>query len=173
MRGAEAARTGGSEGAHGTFRMGTPPAAEPVDVRTDLLDRLKGRAGVFAAGLVRNETVWAIVRTDTRVDVGSWLGRRRAWAVALDDALLLFAHGPRPYAERTPYATLRDSTYNHVTGELVLGPGPAGGGVQSSPAASAGIEAAAGGPRVRRLRMAPHEAWRLLAEIHGRDTNDA
>lgn len=88
---------------------------------------------------------WA-VRSDSRVDVGAWLADARVWAAAQPGALLLFAAGKRPYAETIPFAELRDSLYNHITGELILAPAP--------------------NVRVARLKLLPVDALQLLAQMH-------
>jgi len=64
------------------------------------------------------------------------------WVYVLDGYLLLMARGRRPLIENVPFDQLRDSLYNHVMGEVVLGP--------------------AQGVKVTRLRMSPLEARKLL-----------
>lgn len=86
-----------------------------------------------------------LVRTRTRVDTGSWLGKSRVWAACCGEGLVLFAAGERPYAERIPAARLRESFYNHVTAEVALAP--------------------ATGAGVRTLKVPPVEGLRLLAHI--------
>lgn len=98
-----------------------------------------------AGGERRLEHISRVVRTGTRVDVGSWICRRRVWACVLEGELLLVAHGRRPYVESVPFEGLTASLYNHVTGELVLAP--------------------AEGARVTRLRLSPLEALELLGCI--------
>jgi hypothetical protein len=85
-----------------------------------------------------------VVRTRTGVDVGHWLGKSPVCAAVTDGELVLFAPGKRPYAERlTIRDGLRDSEYNHITGELMLAPGDS--------------------LRVRRLKLSP-VAGRMLWE---------
>ena len=81
----------------------------------------------------------------TKVDVGYWLGKRRLWACVAEQELLLFARGRRPYIERIPLAELRESLYNHATGELVL-----------APSKSAAVKA---------LRVPPLPALEILAHM--------
>ncbi len=100
----------------------------------------------LAQGLLADDEVLAAVLTEARVDVGLWRGSGRLWAFALRHDLALVAHGPRPVAERIPYGLLRQSTYNPVTGELALAPGPH--------------------HRVRSLRMPPIEGYQMLAQIY-------
>jgi hypothetical protein len=97
--------------------------------------------------LARGDPVSDLVRSGTRVDVGSWLGRARVWTGCVPDALLLLAAGPRPYAQRIPLSDLGESRYNHVTGELVLAP--------------------AEGADIRALKIPPLEALRVLDAIQG------
>lgn len=63
-----------------------------------------------------------VLRTRSRVDVGMWFRNGRVWACRMTDSLVLFAHGRKSWRTRIPYAALRQSRYNHVTGELVLAP---------------------------------------------------
>jgi len=95
-----------------------------------------------ADGERRVEQVSRVVRTQTRVDVGSWLSKRPVWVCVLEEEILLVARGRRPYVERLPFRELKDSLYNHVTGELVLGP--------------------AKGVKVTCLRLPPLDAVQLL-----------
>ncbi|KKL83083.1 hypothetical protein LCGC14_1978320 [marine sediment metagenome] len=111
-------------------------------------------------GLLGGEDVYLILRSATRVDVGSWLGGSRVCVAAVADGLLLFATARGPLAwlpeklavkaegfvERIPLAALTASSYNHVTGELLLAP-------------------VAGG-RAGRLKLPPLDAYQLLAQIH-------
>lgn len=85
--------------------------------------------------------------TAARVDVGWWFWGGRLRAGLLDGELVLFAAGSRPFVQRTPVALLRESLYNHVTGELILAPSR---------------ELA-----VRRFAMAPVAGQALLAAIKG------
>jgi hypothetical protein len=99
----------------------------------------------MAEDFLADEEVLLAVRTDSRVDVGSWLGPGRLWAFALRHELALIARGPRPHTERIPFSCLQESTYNPVTGELVLAP--------------------AQHHNARGLRMPPVEGYQMLAQI--------
>ena len=125
--------------------MKLPPVSAaplgPAERRT----RLGGARQRFVESIIGPASVFHVRRTDTKVDVGYWLGRRRVWACLLERELLLFALGRRPYVERIPLAQLRESRYNHVTGELVLAP----------------IETAA----VKALKVPPLAALEILAHI--------
>ena len=90
-------------------------------------------------------SVFYLVRTGTCVDVGRWFGGSRVWLVCLDDSVVVFAPGRFAKTDQTPYARLRGSTYNHVTGELLL-------------VASPKVE-------LDRLLMSPVEGRQVLAQI--------
>ena len=98
-----------------------PVSAEPLDP-AERRTRLGGARLRFVESIVGQADVFHVRRTDTKVDVGYWLGRRRVWACLLERDLLLFARGRRPFVERIPLADLRESRYNHVTGQLILAP---------------------------------------------------
>ncbi len=107
------------------------------------------RTRTLAKKIIDGQDIFLIVRTGTKVDVGSWLTRGRVWLVALEDSLVLVATGlagPRPLAERIEYDRLRESQYNHVTGQLVL-----------SPAKLAGT---------RGLNLPPIQGCQVLAQIY-------
>jgi len=116
--------------------------------------RTRGLRGGKVAGMQPGGVALHIL-TRTRVDVGSWICKRRVSAYVVERNLLLVAPGRRPHVENVPFDSLQDSLYNHVTGEVVLGP--------------------AEGVKVTRLRMSPLEARRLLESIGPgfRDMGDA
>ena len=153
-----------------TFEL-PPPRLEPL-ARGEGALALAGRLADVAAEALGDARVLVVVRTATRVDVGSWLGPSRVWLFALAEQFLLLAPprnplarwpglarrlgvSTRPYVERIGLSQLRGSTYNHVTGELVLAP--------------------ANAVRLRRLKVTPRDGYQLLAQIrHGcQETADA
>jgi hypothetical protein len=93
-----------------------------------------------------DEPVYLLERSPTRADVGYWLRSVRVWLLALDKDLLLLAPGRRPLIQRVAYRDLRQSVYNHATGELLLGP------ARHLP--------------VTAVRVSPLTAYQLLAQIH-------
>lgn len=97
-------------------------------------------------GLLGDEDVFAVLPTGTKIDVGKWYRRHRVCVCVLADEIILFAPGPRPLTERIALADLRDSRYNHVTGEVVLAP--------------------ADGLGVDRLKVPPLEGLEMLAQIY-------
>lgn len=90
-----------------------------------------------------------VLRTGTRVDVGWWWRRARVGVGCVGAELVLFAAGTRPYVERAPLTELRTSSYNAVTGEVMLAPAP--------------------NLRQRRLKLAPLEGRQLLAHIQEKE----
>jgi len=108
---------------------------------------------VLAEEFLGAADVFFLVRTGTRIDVGRWYRRGRVWACALAHELALFACGRSPYRERIPFADLRGSVYNPVTGELVLAP--------------------AEGAQGRSLRMMPLDGYQMLAQIYREEGADA
>lgn len=128
-----------------------PVSATPLD-RAERRTRLGRARRRFVEALLGQASIFHVRKTGTKVDVGYWLGKRRVWACLLEQELLLFARGRRPYVERIPLAVLRESRYNHVTGELVLAP----------------FETVA----VKALKVTPLAALEILAYIYRGDEQD-
>jgi len=130
-----------------------PPAREGPPARAGgVFSRMGYRERFLAEQLLASEEVFVIARTGTKIDVGSWLLRGRVWVFALSDSLAIVACGPaglRVRAEKIPYDDLRESQYNHVTGELALAP------VKGLP--------------FRGLRIDPITGCQILAQIHRED----
>ena len=129
-----------------------PVSAAPLD-RGEQRTRLGRARWQFIESVIGGACVFHVRQTGTKVDVGYWLGKRRVWACVMEEELLLFARGRRPYVERIPLADLNCSRYNHVTGELVLAP----------------IETAA----VKALKVPPLAALEILAYIVGQVSQPA
>jgi hypothetical protein len=153
-----------------------PPRSEPL-AGNEALARLSAGQRAAAEKLLAGEDVYLVARTRTRTDVGGWLGGSQVVAAALAGELLLLAAPrcplavllrllrldrkfpppgePVAYAERIPFRGLSGSTYNHVTGQLLLAP--------------------ADEARIRRLKLPALDAYRLLAQIlpEKRNTEDA
>lgn len=96
--------------------------------------------------LCRDDNVYLLLRSETKVDVGQWLGNGAVWAVAGETELTLMAGGKKPFCEKLPYSHLYKSLYNNVTGEVVLSPAE---------------EARVGG-----VKLSPVEGYQLLAQIY-------
>ncbi len=130
-----------------------PPARkEPLARTGGAFSRMGYRERFLAGQLLASEDVFVIARTGTKIDVGSWLLRGRVWVFALADSLAVLACGRaglRVRAEKIPYEKLRESQYNHVTGELALAP--------------------ARGLPVRGLKIDPVTGYQILAQIHRED----
>ena len=125
-----------------------PPVTEPLDERerAHLIAEMADPERILAEEHLGEEPVYHAVRSETGVDVGQWFGVGTVWVLALNDEMLLFAAGKRPFVERVPYAEVQKSIYNHVTGEVVLAPGH--------------------GLRVERIAVPPSEGYQLLAQIY-------
>ncbi|HUT01790.1 MAG TPA: hypothetical protein VM031_05010 [Phycisphaerae bacterium] len=136
-----------------SIRLELPPARrEPLDLARQVWPVMGYRGRFLAQQLIGTDDVFAAVRTGTRIDVGTWLLRGRVWVFALRDSLAVVACGPcglKVRAERVPYESLRESQYNHVTGELALAP--------------------AKGLPLRGLALDPLDAYQLLAQIYRED----
>ncbi len=102
--------------------MKLPPVSDEPLNRDRRLARLGESRERFLESLIGDRDVYHVQRTGTKVDVGYWTGKRRVWSCLLDDQLLLCAIGRLSFVERIPLDELRDSQYNHVTGEIVLAP---------------------------------------------------
>jgi hypothetical protein len=128
-----------------------PPAIDtPLDFEGEVLRRLSSAGRRVLGELLDAEApiVFVLVRTRTRVDVGHWLGWGRVWLACLGDTLAVFAPGRNARAHLVRYDKIRESTYNHVTGELLLVPAP--------------------GLDLRRLAVSPTDGRQILAQIlHG------
>jgi len=129
--------------------MKLPPVNTESLGRAARVARLGSARGRFLDSLIDEKAVLHVLKTDTKVDVGSWLFKRRVWICLLEMEILLFATGRRPYLERIPLAQLQRSTYNHVTGEVVLSP----------------FESA----QVQGLKVMPLCGLQILAHIHRGD----
>ncbi len=129
------------------------PITTPLAPQTEGLGRLRRRTRRLAESLAGEEDVLVLLRTRSRIDVGGWFGRRRVWVAALADSLVLFAPGRRPCRARIPFAQLRESAYNPVTGELALAP------AEAAP--------------VRALRVSPLDGYQLLAQFRCEDASHA
>ena len=136
-----------------SIRVELPPARrEPLDMARTVWPSMPGRERLLAQQAIGQEPVFAAARTGTKIDVGSWLLRGRVWVFALADGLVYVACGScglRVRARRIAYEQLRESQYNHVTGQLALAP--------------------AGDLPFRGLKVDPVEGYQLLAQIYRED----
>ena len=127
--------------------MKLPPAnTTPLDRRACCvqLGRPRGR---LLESLVGDQAVYYVRRTRTKIDVGAWFRKGRVCLCLLAGEAVIFARGKRPFVERISLERLRESRYNHVTGEMDLAP--------------------AAGAEVTGLRVTPLEGLQILAQILG------
>ena len=134
-----------SESVKTTRPTGLPPAVTEPMPRDQWSARLPIRARRLAGDAIGDRPVYLLLKTSTRVDVGSWLGSARVWLACLDGEVVLLAAGPRPLDLRLPASELCESAYNPVTGQLLLAP--------------------AGHRNVPPLGLPPREAYQVLAQI--------
>jgi len=91
---------------------------------TDVANRQKMNAAerqLFEAAL-GDQQPKLVVRTQTRIDTGKWLGRSAVWLCVTGQQVVLFAVKKRHWIERASLADAEASWYCHVTGELVIEP---------------------------------------------------
>jgi hypothetical protein len=122
-----------------------PPCSTPLPTDKAPLKRLLQRHEILS-----DTDVLYLVKSRSRIDVGSWIRDRRIRVAATPTHLLLFSGGKRPLAERLAYSELYDSVYNHVTGALILAPH---------------IDS-----RFCTLRISPVDGYQLLAQIYNQDS---
>ncbi|MBI2192491.1 MAG: hypothetical protein HYU36_10960 [Planctomycetes bacterium] len=130
-----------------------PAPRENPTQRDAALANLETAERQLAEELLGSHPIFLFFRTETRADVGRWFSRGRVAAAATDRDLVLFAAGPRPYAEAIPFTNLHRSLYNHVTGELILAP--------------------AREVRLTRIQISPADGYQLLAQIYQEPSNHA
>jgi len=63
------------------------------------------------------------LRSDTRVDAGSWLRRSPVWLCITPDRVTVLVAGRRRHVARVARSSCAGSRYDHATGEVVLEPG--------------------------------------------------
>jgi hypothetical protein len=131
--------------------MQLPPANTNPLGRRARRRRLGGARRRLLESLVGDEPVYYVRRTQTKVDVGAWFRKGRVCICLLAGEAVLFAEGRRPYVERIPLQRLRDSRYNHVTGELMLAPDAAS--------------------HIVGLKVPPLEGLQILAQIYNTSFN--
>lgn len=122
-----------------------PPALQEPMTPEALVQRMWGFQKVQWTKVAPQEPVTFRVRTCTKVDVGQWFSNGRVWLFCAASNIVLMAAGRRPLVETVPWSEAKETTYNHVTGELVLTP--------------------ARGITCRRLKMMPLEGYQVLAQI--------
>jgi len=125
-----------------------PPLAAPDTAAVQAAQaRMTGAERQLLQKVCEEAVIMRLYQTATRIPVGLWLLERRVWLAVTRDALILFAAGRRPLAQRVQFLHLYESLYNLVTGELVLGPDRE--------------------YRVGQVQLPPVEGSQVLAEIYG------
>ncbi|MFP4105114.1 MAG: hypothetical protein ACLFVU_03395 [Phycisphaerae bacterium] len=127
-----------------TFKPALPsPRREPIP--TAGLPCGGAELRLIARKLNRRPALLYGVKTGTRIDTGGWWFRCNVYAYTTRDELILLAWGRDEYVEVIALHELSTSTYNPLTGEVVLGPGC--------------------GKRVSKLKLNPLAGYQLLAQI--------
>ena len=75
-----------------------------------------------------------------------WFHKGRILVLAMADEIALFAAGKRPFIAKINFAHLRESLYNHVTGEVILAP--------------------VKGIAMTTIKLSPAGGYQLLAQIY-------
>ena len=124
-----------------------PVIREPLDQNSETRALMTSLELKLLEDVCGNETVLVLFKSDSLVDTGGWFRRSRVWVGATAEELVLLAFGRNPFFQKTPFQVMRESLYNHVTGELVLAP-------------------------VRQLtlnsvKVPPLDGYQLLAQIYG------
>jgi hypothetical protein len=123
-----------------------PPLSAPAPLNEDEAGLMNERERRLYRDLLGGETAYRLMLSESAADVGQWFWRSRVWLCVTAGSLLLFAAGRRPLLQRVPFAHIRESLYNHVTGELVLAPNRK--------------------YRITQVRLPPVEAYQVLAQIY-------
>ncbi len=123
-----------------------PVIHEPLDRNSEMLALMTPSEGKLLEDMCVNESVLVLFKSDSFVDTGSWFRRSRVWVAATAKELVLLAFGQKPFFQKTTFQVLRESLYNHVTGELVLAP--------------------AGELTLNSVKILPLEGYQLLAQIY-------
>ena len=61
-----------------------------------------------------------LYRSETRVETGTWMMKKRLYACAGQHFLWLAGNGPQAYVRKVSYDNMLLPAYNHVTGEVVI-----------------------------------------------------
>lgn len=131
-----------------------PPIREPLPGGIEDIPELSAPERRWAGEVLASDAVYVLVRSETLVDVGHWLGKAPLWVTATEADLVLFAAGRRPFSQRLPYESLKHALYNHVMGELVLAP--------AHPEL-----------QTRTIRLSPSAGYRILAQVYQKETDHA
>ncbi len=129
-----------------------PPVTEALALGArDLPEAMSRQERELLQEMAGEAPVYYLVHSESRVDVGHWFSRGALWAATTDTELVLFAVGKRPFFEKVPFAYLRKSMYNHVTGEVILAP--------------------AESTRVHGVKVTPEQGYQVLAQIYKEESD--
>lgn len=113
--------------------------------RIDAQEHAPRKTAALAQQAAFPDREWELaLRTHTRVDTGSWWGKRKLWVFATPQRLTLVATGPKPYVHVLERETFCESFYNHITATVTLAPYDG---------------------QTKSLRIPPAPAWRLLQTL--------
>ncbi len=87
-----------------------------------------------------------VLRSGSRADTGAWFRKGVVWLCALSSEVVLFAAGRSPFVQKTDFSFLKESMYNHVTGEVVFAP--------------------AQGLAMDAVKLPPMDGYQMLAQIY-------
>lgn len=123
-----------------------PPLTQPLPPRAEIFAIMTPAERRLLAEVRGADPILMLLKSDSTVDTGGWFSRQQVWVCALARELALFAAGHKPFLQKTPYAHLRESIYNHSTTAVVLAP-------------SRGL-------KLHTLAVPPLEGYQLLAQIY-------
>ncbi len=116
-----------------------PETDLPLNYMTEnekqLFQNLRGTAKIFMT-----------LCSDTKIDTGSWLKKSHLWLACTENSLLLWAAGKKSFSIKIPYDLLKESIYNHITGELILFPAPQ--------------------LKYKNIKVSPQDGFQILAQIY-------
>ena len=129
-----------------------PPLEDPLATKDASHALLSGAEQRLLDEACSGSPFFLLIRSATKVDTGHWFRRAPVWVAALADRLVLLAWGAKPWFDAIPFRHLKQSLYNHVTGEVVLAP--------------------ASGLRIDRFKIAPADGAQILAQIYASKEDD-
>lgn len=123
-----------------------PPALTTPLSRDALAARMSAKALHQLYAHTTSQDVFFVLKTYTRIDVGSWFGMQRVSICCLTNELVFLAPGKKPFMERATFDSVRESQYNHITAGLLLAP------VENI--------------TITNFKMSPSDALQILAQIN-------
>lgn len=99
-----------------------PPISIPKNRNDVVFTSMTDTEQALFNELAGNDEIFILLKTNSSVDTGNWLRKRRVWIGVTADSLFMFAQGRKPMIEKVELNHLQQSLYNHVMGELILSP---------------------------------------------------